>query len=107
MPSNKNTRIKATMGNASSEQREGDSPPAAALEGAQGNSTADDQGTNMSYWQMAKVGYNELVNAVIRPPRADYSVEDLGPAYFKFMGRNFQRTDFRLCNERGMSFKIS
>ena len=28
----------------------------------------------MSYIQMAKMGYQELVNAVIRPPRADYKV---------------------------------
>jgi type IV secretory pathway VirB10-like protein len=28
----------------------------------------------MSYMQMAKLGYQELVNAIIRPPRADYKV---------------------------------
>jgi hypothetical protein len=28
----------------------------------------------MSYIQMAKLGYQELVNAIIRPPRADYKV---------------------------------
>ena len=28
----------------------------------------------MSYMQMAKMGYQELVNAIIRPPRADYKV---------------------------------
>jgi hypothetical protein len=28
----------------------------------------------MSYIQMAKIGYQELVNAIIRPPRADYKV---------------------------------
>jgi hypothetical protein len=28
----------------------------------------------MSYVQMAKMGYQELVNAIIRPPRADYKV---------------------------------
>jgi hypothetical protein len=28
----------------------------------------------MSYVQMAKLGYQELVNAIIRPPRADYKV---------------------------------
>lgn len=27
-----------------------------------------------SYIQMAKMGYQELVNAIIRPPRADYKV---------------------------------
>jgi len=28
----------------------------------------------LSYIQMAKLGYQELVNAIIRPPRADYKV---------------------------------
>ncbi len=28
----------------------------------------------MGYIQMAKMGYQELVNAIIRPPRADYKV---------------------------------
>jgi len=30
--------------------------------------------TKMGYIQMAKLGYQELVNAIIRPPRADYKV---------------------------------
>jgi acetyl esterase/lipase len=38
---------------------------------------------NMSYWQMARQGYQELVNAIIRPPRAEYAEEDLGPKDFK------------------------
>ena len=28
----------------------------------------------LSYLQMARMGYQELVNAIIRPPRADYKV---------------------------------
>jgi hypothetical protein len=28
----------------------------------------------LSYIQMAKLGYQELINAIIRPPRADYKV---------------------------------
>ena len=30
----------------------------------------------MGYIQMAKMGYQELVNAIIRPPRAEYKVCD-------------------------------
>lgn len=33
-----------------------------------------DQKQKPSYIQMAKSGYQELVNAIIRPPRADYKV---------------------------------
>lgn len=37
----------------------------------------------MSYLQMAKLGYQELVNAIIRPPRADYKVRFFHkPCYF-------------------------
>lgn len=32
------------------------------------------QQKKLSYFQMAKLGYQELVNAIIRPPRADYKV---------------------------------
>jgi len=28
----------------------------------------------LSYFQMARMGYQELVNAIIRTPRADYKV---------------------------------
>ena len=31
----------------------------------------------LSYIQMAKLGYQELVNAIIRPPRADYKVSSV------------------------------
>ena len=32
------------------------------------------QQKKLSYFQMARLGYQELVNAIIRPPRADYKV---------------------------------
>ena len=54
-----------------------------------------------SYLQMAKSGYNELVNAIIRPPRSSYSDSSLGPKEFYFCGRRFQRTDLRLPTTRG------
>ena len=43
----------------------------------------------MSYVQMARLGYQELVNAIIRPPRADYKMEALGPPAFTFCGKRF------------------
>ena len=33
-----------------------------------------EQERKLSYLQMARIGYQELVNAIIRPPRADYKV---------------------------------
>lgn len=38
------------------------------------NTSAKEQQRKMSYFQMARMGYQELVNAIIRPPRADYKV---------------------------------
>jgi hypothetical protein len=39
------------------------------------NSASDSQSQKkMSYVQMVKMGYQELVNAIIRPPRCDYRV---------------------------------
>ena len=36
--------------------------------------SAKEQQRKMSYIQMARMGYQELVNLIIRPPRADYKV---------------------------------
>lgn len=36
----------------------------------------EDDPKKMGYMQMAKMGYQELVNAIIRPPRAEYKVSD-------------------------------
>lgn len=46
---------------------------AAAMEDAPQN-TNDEPTKKLSYLQMAKLGYQELINAIIRPPRADYKV---------------------------------
>ena len=35
------------------------------------------------YISVAQEGYDELVRAIIRPPRAQYSVSDLGPSEFR------------------------
>ena len=60
-----------------------------------------------SYYQMAKQGYQELVNAIIRPPRCEYSEQHLGPSHFKFCGKNFQRHDFQLTNPRNLKICCS
>ena len=52
------------------------------------------------------IGYNNLWRAIVRPPRAEYDVSDLGPEKFIIQGANggsykVQRTDFTLVNQRG------
>lgn len=54
-----------------------------------------------SFSRETQVGYQELVNAIIRPPRAQYEDEALGPVEFEFVGKAFKRIDFRLLNDRG------
>jgi hypothetical protein len=42
--------------------------------GSERRRAASQDPKKMSYIQMARMGYQELVNAIIRPPRADYKV---------------------------------
>eukprot|EP00536_Pseudo-nitzschia_multiseries_P008038 jgi/Psemu1/240818/estExt_Genewise1.C_1970030 len=48
--------------------------------------------------EMAKKGYEQLVHAIIRPPRAKYSMEQLGPPEFTFLGQRFRRDDVDLLS---------
>ena len=68
------------------------------------NSTEEQQ---MSYWQMIKQGYQELVNAIIRPPRCQYEEHHLGPKEFVFCRKKFKRVDFDLINKREYTIKCS
>ena len=57
---------------------------------------------------MAKMGYQECVNAIIRPPRAkSYKDTTLGPPVFNFGGQTFARQDLELVNGRNMILKCS
>ena len=51
--------------------------------------------------------YNDLVNAIIRPPRAAYHDNDLGPVEFTYGGTLFIREDLRLINKRGLAVMCS
>ncbi|MCO5591029.1 hypothetical protein L7F22_045005 [Adiantum nelumboides] len=48
-----------------------------------------------------------FVNFVIRPPRADYSVEDLLEPEFSIKGRRYQRRDIEIRNSRGYLLQCS
>jgi len=61
----------------------------------------------LGLYQMAKVGYQELCNAIIRPPRSKYKLEALGPEEFEFCGEQFVRKDFGVVNERGLLVECS
>lgn len=91
------------MGNSKSKQ---------SNETAERQNTSDDDETlaepeQLSYWQMIKHGYQELVNAIIRPPRCQYEVSKLGPKSFEYCGKSFQRVDFDVTNDRGLKVVCS
>ena len=60
-----------------------------------------------SMYQMAKLGYQELCNAIIRPPRSNYPLSALGPEEFTFCETKFVRRDFGVVNERGLLVECS
>ena len=46
----------------------------------------------------AKAAYEQVVCAIIRPPRTTYDERHLGPRRFEFLGRTFVREDFEVHN---------
>eukprot|EP00986_Skeletonema_menzelii_P015459 scaffold11797_cov144-Skeletonema_menzelii.AAC.4 len=63
--------------------------------------------SKLTYVQMAKMGYQELVHAIIRPPRSKYPLEALGAEKFRFCGKQFERKDFGVVNDRGLLIECS
>ena len=52
--------------------------------------------------EKSKVGsYSDLWNSIIRPPRTEYSLDDLGPSQFSIKDRKYWRKDIGLLNSRG------
>jgi len=66
-----------------------------------------DTGRRPGVLKQLSAGYGELVNAIIRPPRAEYSISDLGPVHFSIAGRRFKRTELRVRNTRGLTLECS
>lgn len=52
-------------------------------------------------------GYKDLWKSIIRPPRDQYSISDLGPQEFEIKGRIYKRTDFQLVNSRKLKLECS
>jgi len=62
-----------------------------------------------SWWTQLRVAYERLVASVIRPPRAEYSVDDLGPRLSLRAGGSvaMERFDFEVRNARGEALAAS
>ena len=86
----------------------GNSNNAGAARSASSQSTQQEpEIQQVGYYQMIKSGYNDLVHAIIRPPRCRYEVNHLGPKIFDFAGKQFQRIDYELLNPRGLTIACS
>ena len=87
---------------------------AAASTETAGSGGAGDEDEPMSLWRQLRAlpsalsqGYDDLVQAVIRPPRAQYDNRALGKTAFRIGVQAFERFDFELVNERGLKLVCS
>ncbi|RLN97705.1 hypothetical protein BBJ28_00012099 [Nothophytophthora sp. Chile5] len=64
-------------------------------------------GDRRGVWAMIKEGYEGLVSTVIRPLRAQYTVEELGPKRSQIGSVAVQRVDVRLKNPAGYTLECS
>jgi pimeloyl-ACP methyl ester carboxylesterase len=82
-------------------------PPPPPSEEEASREEASEKKVVRSNIEIAREGYQQLVHAIIRPPRATYNMEDLGPSDFTFCGKSFRRTDLTLITERGYHLECS
>ncbi len=60
-----------------------------------------------SLFNLARHGYEDIVSGIIRPTRSQYPLSLLGPSVFEIEGREFQRTDFALLNQKSQRLYCS
>lgn len=57
--------------------------------------------------EKVELSYESLWKAIIRPPKDDYSDDELGPKAFNCYGRDYERTDYEIIGSRGNILKCS
>ncbi|TMW55203.1 hypothetical protein Poli38472_013094 [Pythium oligandrum] len=102
-PSGRRTSMRSRSATATA-RRNGDVEAGGIERGQQATEETTNQ---VGYWYLIKNGYMELVNLIIRPPRASYDVEELGPSRFTFSGRDYTRVDFTVVNDREQTLQCS
>mmetsp|Transcript_61780 Transcript_61780/g.143744 ORF Transcript_61780/g.143744 Transcript_61780/m.143744 type:complete len:402 (+) Transcript_61780:58-1263(+) len=101
------------MGLKSSRARPPAVPPAASLPpGSKAEVAPLRQRGQRRWWmpgclRLLRHGYQELVDAVVRPPRAEYSSQDLGPPTFRLGGQLFERSDLTVVGAGGLTLACS
>lgn len=84
----------------------GAAPPAAAASGEAAEEK--EASSSVGIGEGLARGYEELVNAIIRPPRTQYVVPgDLGQAEFTYSGKRLVRKDLELTNSRKLKLQCS
>eukprot|EP00242_Pyramimonas_sp_CCMP2087_P018462 CAMPEP_0198204502 /NCGR_PEP_ID=MMETSP1445-20131203/7910_1 /TAXON_ID=36898 /ORGANISM="Pyramimonas sp., Strain CCMP2087" /LENGTH=614 /DNA_ID=CAMNT_0043876401 /DNA_START=312 /DNA_END=2157 /DNA_ORIENTATION=- len=63
--------------------------------------------TESKHLHSARFAYQEVLKALIRPKRAKYTMKDLGPEQFDFLGKKYVRKDFTVRNPRRMTLQCS
>ena len=61
----------------------------------------------VTFVQQVRLAYEQVVAAIIRPPRTNYNSHHLGPRHFEYLGRAFGREDFNVYNSRGHALACS
>jgi len=61
----------------------------------------------MTFLGKFKGGYQDLWKAIIRPPRDEYAIKDLGPQEFRLRGKIYKRTDIQIKNKQGLTLECS
>jgi hypothetical protein len=54
-----------------------------------------------------ELSYATLWKSIIRPPRDDYSEDQLGESVFVYKGKTYIRKDFNILNKQGYLMKTS
>jgi len=61
----------------------------------------------MTFLGKFKGSYQDLWKAIIRPPRDEYAIKDLGPQEFRLRGKIYKRTDIQIKNKQGLTLECS
>eukprot|EP01098_Paradermamoeba_levis_P001572 TRINITY_DN1183_c0_g1_i5.p1 TRINITY_DN1183_c0_g1~~TRINITY_DN1183_c0_g1_i5.p1 ORF type:complete len:372 (-),score=96.68 TRINITY_DN1183_c0_g1_i5:140-1255(-) len=61
----------------------------------------------MDTFKKMGVAFDQVCDAIIRPPRNTYDASFLGSPKFKIGSKDFERTDFELVNKRGHTLQCS
>ena len=57
--------------------------------------------------EKVELSYSALWRSIIRPPRDDYSLDQLGESVFVYRGKTYIRKDYNIIDKQGFILKSS